>query len=172
MSSGAHLPRPPVPRDHLIRPPQQRLWNRQPEGPCGLKVDHQLKLGRLLNRKIIGFGALQDVVDVGSRAPKQVREAEAIGRETTRIDVPANVIHHRELVLCCQFINLLPLRAPSTSMECEQTGGNEKAAALAHFLTRPLRENRVPLRQHYSPAVVRSSTPAYKSNMYSWNLAL
>jgi hypothetical protein len=36
--------------DHLIRPLKQRLRDRQAEGPGGLEVDHQLELGRLLDR--------------------------------------------------------------------------------------------------------------------------
>jgi hypothetical protein len=35
--------------DHLIRPPEERLWDRQPEGFRGLEIDHQFKLGWLLN---------------------------------------------------------------------------------------------------------------------------
>src|SRR5205823_6256768 len=75
----------------LIRPPQKRRRNRQPKRLRSLEVDHKLELGGLFDGEIARLGALQDLVDVGSRAPKQVREAGAIGRETTYIDVPANV---------------------------------------------------------------------------------
>src|SRR5438445_2462137 len=40
--------------DHLIRPQQQRLRDRQPERLGGLEVDDQLELGGLLDGKIGG----------------------------------------------------------------------------------------------------------------------
>src|SRR2546422_3198421 len=42
--------------DHLIRPQQQCLRDRQAEGFRGLEVDDQLELGRLLDGKIGGVG--------------------------------------------------------------------------------------------------------------------
>jgi hypothetical protein len=45
--------------DHLIRPLQQRLWDRQPEGLGSLEVDHQLELCRLFDRRSAGFAPLR-----------------------------------------------------------------------------------------------------------------
>src|SRR6266851_6475158 len=49
----------------LIRPQQHRPRDRQPERPGGLQVDDELELRGLLPWKIIGLGALQNLV----RAP-------------------------------------------------------------------------------------------------------
>ena len=50
--------------DHLIRPPQQRLRNRDAERPGGFPVDRQVKPARLLDRQIAGLRALDDLVHV------------------------------------------------------------------------------------------------------------
>jgi hypothetical protein len=43
--------------DDLIRPLQQRLRHRQPEGLRGLEVDDQFELGGLLDGEVGGLGA-------------------------------------------------------------------------------------------------------------------
>src|ERR1700726_2172893 len=40
---------------HLIRPLQERLWDRQAEGLSGLEVDDQLEVRRSLDGEIGGF---------------------------------------------------------------------------------------------------------------------
>src|SRR6266566_1275200 len=52
--------------DHLIRPHQDGLRDRQPERLGRLQVDDQLKLRRLLNGQVSGLRALEDLVDVDS----------------------------------------------------------------------------------------------------------
>ncbi len=46
--------------NHLIRPLQERLRDRQADRLRGLEVDHQLELGGLLNREIGGLSALEN----------------------------------------------------------------------------------------------------------------
>src|SRR5262247_4798490 len=46
---------------HLICLEEHRLRDRQPERSRGLEVDHQLELGRLLDREVAGLGALEDL---------------------------------------------------------------------------------------------------------------
>src|ERR1700737_1140366 len=59
------LPKPPFSWiDHLIRPQQERLGNRQAEGLGGLEVDDQLELRRLLDREVGGLGAVENFVDI------------------------------------------------------------------------------------------------------------
>jgi len=60
--------------DNLIRPQQQRRWDREAECFGGLRVNHQLERGRLLDGEVAGFRALEDLVDVGG-APSAVRHA-------------------------------------------------------------------------------------------------
>jgi hypothetical protein len=58
--------------DHLVRPLQERLRNRQAERLRGLEVDDQLELRRLLDGQVGRLGALEDLVDVSGRAAEQV----------------------------------------------------------------------------------------------------
>src|SRR4030095_6503376 len=64
--------------DYVVRPLQQRLRNRQPERLGGLQIDDQLELGGLLNRKIGGLSALQDLVHVDGSKPPHVLEVRPI----------------------------------------------------------------------------------------------
>jgi hypothetical protein len=58
--------------DQLIRAPQQRWRDRQPERPGRSEIYHQLELRRLLDRKVVGLGALEALVNEGGRAPKPI----------------------------------------------------------------------------------------------------
>jgi hypothetical protein len=44
--------------DHMVRPPEQRLWNRQADCPRRLEIDDQLKPRRLLDREVAEMAAL------------------------------------------------------------------------------------------------------------------
>jgi hypothetical protein len=50
--------------NHLIRPEQQRWWNRKTEGLGRLQVDDQFEFGRLLNWQISRLRTLEDAVDI------------------------------------------------------------------------------------------------------------
>ncbi len=56
--------------NHLIRPHQNVRRNRQADLLGGFKIDHQLKLGRLLNRQIGGLGSLENLVNIDCGAFK------------------------------------------------------------------------------------------------------
>src|SRR4030095_8563052 len=71
--------------DPLIRPRQQRRWDREAEGLGGLEVDHQLELCRLLDREVAGLGALEDLVSVDGGTPHQITEIRAITHQPTRL---------------------------------------------------------------------------------------
>src|SRR2546425_8235113 len=60
--------------DELIRPQQQRLRNRQPEGLGGLQVNHQLELRGLLDGEIGGVWTPSGLVPLPRRAPGEGRE--------------------------------------------------------------------------------------------------
>src|SRR5262249_27391904 len=78
----------------LIRPPQQRLRNREPEGLRGREVDDQLELGGLLDRQVGGLGALEDLVHVGRGTSLHLGSIYTIGHEATWLD------KHPELIDC------------------------------------------------------------------------
>jgi hypothetical protein len=65
--------------DHLIRPLQQRLRDREAEGLGGLEVDHQLELGGPLDRQLGRPGAFEYLVHVRDGAAKHGRIAGRVG---------------------------------------------------------------------------------------------
>src|SRR6266849_1514737 len=79
--------RPPSVND-LIRALQERWRDRQPDRLRGSEIYDQLELGGLLDREVGGFGALEDLVHVGGRAPLQVKKVWAIDHETAGLRVP------------------------------------------------------------------------------------
>src|SRR6267142_5391789 len=72
--------------DHLIRPPQQRRRDCQPERLGGLEVDHQLELRGLLDGQVAGLGTLENLAYVGRGAPPHIRNLRAIGHKAPSID--------------------------------------------------------------------------------------
>src|SRR5262249_51365142 len=56
----------------LTRPQQERWRDREPQRLGGLRVDHELELGRLLDREIPGLGAREDLVYEDCRPPVHV----------------------------------------------------------------------------------------------------
>jgi len=67
--------------DHAIRPKQDRLWDRQPQGLGRLEVYHQLELRGLLDGQIARLGAFQNLVDITGSAPMKVDEIGTICNE-------------------------------------------------------------------------------------------
>ena len=60
----------PFSLDHLVRPIQQRLRDRQADLLCRLEIDDELKLRRLLDGQVSGLGAFENPVHVVGGAPK------------------------------------------------------------------------------------------------------
>src|SRR4051794_27631817 len=68
--------------DHLVGAEQERLRHGEAEGLGGLEVDRKLELDRLLDGEVGRLGALQDAVDITSRAAEQIDPVDAIGDQT------------------------------------------------------------------------------------------
>jgi hypothetical protein len=66
-STWRAIPRPLL--NDVVGAHQNRLWNRKPQCPCSLEVDHEFEDVRLLNGKIAGRLTLQELVDVVSASP-------------------------------------------------------------------------------------------------------
>ena len=60
--------------DHLGRSHEYVRRNRQADLLRGLQIDDELKLLRLLDGKIGGLRTFENLVDVGSGAPKKLRD--------------------------------------------------------------------------------------------------
>src|SRR6478752_9011301 len=72
--------------DHLIRAQQQRLWDREPERPGGLQIDHQLELRWLLHGKLGGLRALEDPVDEACESEIKVGIVYRVGYQSPSLN--------------------------------------------------------------------------------------
>src|SRR6266498_2886457 len=57
--------------DHLVGAGKQIRRNRQAKRVGGAKIDDEVELGRLVDGKIAGLGALQDASDISSRQARR-----------------------------------------------------------------------------------------------------
>ena len=65
VSIAVRSPRPSL-FDHLVGGGEQRWRHGEAEHPGGLGVDDQLELGRLHDRQVRGFGALEDATGINA----------------------------------------------------------------------------------------------------------
>src|SRR5205085_7312252 len=68
--------------DHLVGEREQFWRYGQAERVRSLEIDHEIELGRLLNRQVRGLGATDDPVHVRRGAPMQVGRIDAIGDQS------------------------------------------------------------------------------------------
>src|SRR6266446_5649947 len=85
--------------DDLIRTNQQRLRNRQAERLRRLQVDDEFELRGLLDGKVGGLGALEDLIDEVCGAPPQVSDIDPVRHEPASIYELPIPIHRRQPAL-------------------------------------------------------------------------
>jgi hypothetical protein len=78
--------------DHMVRPQQDRLRDREPQGLRRLEVDDQLKLGGLFHGKVGGLRAFENLVDVGRGPPIIFRKDRPTSPELTGSETNVNTI--------------------------------------------------------------------------------
>src|SRR5215510_9961309 len=71
--------------DHLIGLEAEEWGNGDPERLCGLKVDDELVLHRLLHRKISRWVAFQDLIHQGGNASPEVRHLRPIAHQSPHL---------------------------------------------------------------------------------------
>src|SRR2546427_5180875 len=79
--------------DDLVGSNQDRLRDREAEGPRRLDVDHELELGRLLDWKIGGLRTPQNLVNVSRRPTGEVRNIRPVAHETAGLHSLSENIH-------------------------------------------------------------------------------
>src|SRR5262245_25581943 len=80
-------------RDDLIRPPQDRLLDCQPQRLRGLEIEERLVLGGLLDWEIARLCAFQDPVDENRRASIDGIEARSIGHQARGVHMVPEPTH-------------------------------------------------------------------------------
>src|SRR5258707_4665432 len=58
---------------HLVGSGEECLGDGEADRLGGFQIDHQLELGRILNRQIAHLGAAQDAIDIGKRIGERYR---------------------------------------------------------------------------------------------------
>src|SRR5262245_10677027 len=69
--------------DDLVGSDQNGLWDREPKSLGGFEIDHQLELRGLLDGKLAGLGALEDLVDEHGDALLGVPRVLLVGHQAT-----------------------------------------------------------------------------------------
>src|SRR5262245_54737542 len=82
--------------NYSIRTQEKRSRNRQPECLCGLQIDHEIQLGRLLDRERLRLRSSQDPINVAGGAPEQIVAIYSITDESTILHELRRVIDRRE----------------------------------------------------------------------------
>src|SRR5262249_15545119 len=68
--------------DHLVGGNQQLVGHGEAEHPGGLGVDDQLELGRLYDRQVRGFGALEDAAGVEADLTMRIRNVGSVTHQS------------------------------------------------------------------------------------------
>src|ERR1700730_17011470 len=97
ISTGKFHSEPPFTSfDHLVGEREQRRWDFEAERLCCRKIDDQFEFGRLLDRKIRGIDTVEDLVDIGRRAPPQLDLVRAVAHQRARLRGRPEFAHHRQ----------------------------------------------------------------------------
>ena len=80
-------------------------WQLNAERISGFEIDYELELGGHLNRKLHRLFPSQDAIDVGGRAPEQIRFVRSIGEQAAGPRKSANCVDCGQPVLRCQRRN-------------------------------------------------------------------
>src|SRR5215813_4222744 len=107
--------------DDLVGSHEDGLRNRQAQRLGGLEVDHQLELRRLLNRKIFGLRALQDLVHEDRCSAPDVVDVSTIRDQAAGVDILSEPIHQRKSVLGRQFREPLSVRKEDARRRYEES---------------------------------------------------
>ena len=87
--------------DYLISAGKERGRYGKTKRLCGCQVDYQLKLGRLLDRKVGWLRPTQNLVDVLGGAPEQVCDICPIGHQAPTFNVVTNAVYRRQFRAQC-----------------------------------------------------------------------
>src|SRR5215471_917417 len=88
--------------NQLISPCDEERRHFEANRFCGLEIDHQLELRRLLHREVGGLGALQDLVHKHGAAPEEIEKARPVRHETPGLNTLPDAVCCREAAPGCE----------------------------------------------------------------------
>src|SRR5437870_9347302 len=109
--------------DNLIRPSEHWRRDLQTELLRRLEVDHQFELAWLLDGKVRGLGAFEDLVHIDGGTPIQIGKARSIRHETPHFHELPPSVHRRNAQLRRQFNDSLPPAREYSVATHEQSAG-------------------------------------------------
>src|SRR5262245_54525563 len=86
--------------NQLISPCDEERRHFEANRFCGLEIDHQLELRRLLHREVGGLGALQDLVHKHGAAPEEIEKAWPVRHETAGFHTLPDAVYCRQAAPC------------------------------------------------------------------------
>src|SRR5262249_679238 len=123
--------------DHLVGSYQQLVRHLKAERLRTFAIDHQLELGRLLDRKVAWLRSPQDAIDIGRSPPEYVVRIGAIGHESPFRHKRSVRVDRGKAMLLCQCDDQFVM------IDGERLRRNDEAAA---WFTRKLADRPFDLR--------------------------
>jgi len=96
--------------DHPVGAEQEGLGDGQPERLRGSKVDDEIELTGLFDRKIRRLRAAQNPINITGSAPEQVGEVCSKGHQASRLDVFPKRVNRRQSSAEGKCIDTNPIR--------------------------------------------------------------
>src|SRR5215831_19184689 len=84
--------------DHLVGRLQEWLRDGEAKRLRSLEIDDEFVFGRLLDRKVTGFGTFEDTIDIASSLPEHVSFVRSIRNQSTIPRKKRKIIHCRQAV--------------------------------------------------------------------------
>src|SRR6516162_1497234 len=89
--------------DHLVGASGEHRRHVETQRLRGLKVDHQLVLGRLLYRQVRRLCTTKNAIDVSGRPSPLIDLVDSIGNEAALSGMKGKWIDRRQTMVCRQF---------------------------------------------------------------------
>ena len=126
--------------DHLVGAGTQRWRHGKAKRFSGLEIDYQFVLGWRLYRHVGRFFALEDAIDVVSRAPKLVNEIRPIRNQSAGGNIIAFLVDCGQLVLGGKSDDQITMYLRQRACRRDQTtiGGLREGCNFALYLPRRL----------------------------------